>query len=392
MSDPPPPLDLPSEVLDIAQTLERAGYETWAVGGALRDRLLGLAGGDVDLATAATPDQVQRLFPRSVPVGVKYGTIGVLDRNRTLHEITTFRKDVKTDGRHAVVEFGVSLDEDLARRDFTVNALAYHPERGWRDPFEGWPDLHRKLIRAVGDPAGRFAEDYLRILRALRFAARFEFTIDPATWEAARAAAPGLRGLSAERVRDEWFKGLETAGSLRRLVQLWQSSGAAEVWLPELAADPGLAEPAPERRDPVVLTALLCREPATVLVRLRASNMEIGRARALEAGPREPESPEPLAVRRWMARVGPAADDLMLLARYRIGSVPAWVPVVEATRSRRDAVTRGQLAVTGEDLAGAGIEPGPAMGRLLERLLDLVIEDPALNTRDSLLRKVREWS
>jgi tRNA nucleotidyltransferase (CCA-adding enzyme) len=392
MSDRPPPLELPSEVLDIARTLERAGYETWAVGGALRDRLLGLTGGDVDLATAATPDQVQRLFPRSVPVGVKYGTVGVLDRNRTLHEVTTFRKDVKTDGRHAVVEFGVSLDEDLARRDFTVNALAYHPDRGWRDPFEGWLDLHRKVIRAVGDPARRFAEDYLRILRALRFAARFEFVIDPATWEAARAAAPGLQGLSAERVREEWFKGLETAASLRRLVQLWQSSGAAAVWLPELVSEPVMAGTDPEMRDPVVLTALLCREPARVLTRLRASNLEIGRGRALEAGPAEPESPEPLAVRRWMARVGPAADDLMALARCRAGSVPEWVPVVEAARERRDPVTRGQLAVTGEDLAGAGIEPGPAMGKLLERLLDLVIEDPALNTRDSLLRQAREWS
>jgi tRNA nucleotidyltransferase (CCA-adding enzyme) len=393
VSKPPSPLELPREVVDIARTLEAAGYETWAVGGALRDRLLGLPGGDVDLATAATPDQVQRLFPRAVPVGVKYGTVGVLDRDRVMHEVTTFRKDVKTDGRHAVVEFGVSLNEDLARRDFTINAIAFHPGRGeWRDPFGGVADIHHKIVRAVGDPARRFAEDYLRILRALRFAARFDFTIDPPTWAAALAAAPGLRGLSAERVREEWFKGLETAASLARLVELWKTSGAAAVWLPELSRGPGLLDPSPERRDPVVLTAALCAGSGGVLTRLRASNLEISRARGLDAGPLEPSSPDPVAVRRWMSQVGGAVGDLVLLAHYRLGSEPAWVRVVEEVQSRGDPVTRGELAVTGAELTQAGIKPGPAMGRLLERLLDLVLDDPALNTRDALLQKAREWS
>ena len=393
MSDIPPPLELPAEVRAIAGTLEHAGYETWAVGGALRDFLLGHPHGDVDLATAATPEQVQGLFPRSVPVGLKYGTVGVLDPNRVLHEVTTFRKDVRTDGRHAVVEFGVSLEEDLARRDFTVNALAYHPGRGeWRDPFGGLGDLRRKLIRAVGDPARRFAEDYLRVLRALRFAARFDFAIDPATWASAVAAAPGLSGLSAERVRDEWFKGLETAGRIHHLVELWQTSGAAAIWLPELSRGPGLVDPSPEPRDPIVLTAALCAAPAAVLARLRASNLEIGRARALDAGPREPAGHDPVSVRRWMAQVLEAVDDLRVLARYRTGAEPAWGPVVEDVRARGQAVTRGQLAVRGEDLAKAGIKPGPAMGKLLERLLELVIDDPSLNTRDTLVGKAREWS
>lgn len=389
-----PPLELPAEVRDIAGKLENAGYETWAVGGALRDFLLGHPHGDVDLATAATPEQVQALFPRSVPVGLKYGTVGVLDPHRAMHEVTTFRKDVKTDGRHAVVEFGVSLEDDLARRDFTVNALAYHPGRQeWRDPFGGLVDARRKLIRAVGDPARRFAEDYLRILRALRFAARFEFAIDPATWTAARAAAPGLSGLSAERVRDEWFKGLATAGSIHRLVELWQTSGAAAIWLPELGKGPGLAEPSPEQRDPIVLTAALCSGSARVLTRLRASNQEIARARALDADRSlEPTGHDPVLVRRWMARVLEAVDDLRLLARYRTGSEPIWGPVVLDVRAKAQAVTRGQLAVKGEDLAEAGIKPGPGMGTLLERLLELVIEDPGQNTRDTLLRKAREWS
>ena len=181
---------IPDEVREIAQTLEGAGFEAWCVGGALRDALLGHPHSDYDFATSATPAQVMALFRRTAPVGEKYGTVGVLDRHRVLHEVTTFRRDVTTDGRHAVVAYGVSLDEDLARRDFTINAIAYHPLREeWRDPFGGRDDLARGLIRAVGEPSERFREDYLRILRGVRFAARLGFTVEPATWEAAASAA-----------------------------------------------------------------------------------------------------------------------------------------------------------------------------------------------------------
>ena len=138
----PPVLQIPEPILNIARSLEHAGFEAWCVGGSLRDRLLGHPQSDFDIATSATPEEVQRLFPRTVAVGVKYGTVGVLDRNRVLHEVTTFRRDVSTDGRHAVVQYGVSLDDDLARRDFTINAIAYHPLRHeWRDPFSGKQDL-----------------------------------------------------------------------------------------------------------------------------------------------------------------------------------------------------------------------------------------------------------
>ncbi len=223
----PKTIPIPNEVLDIARTLEDAGFETWCVGGAIRDTLLDFPNSDFDLATAAQPDEIQRLFRRTVPIGVEHGTVAVLDKHGVPHEVTTFREDVKTDGRHAVVEFGVSLDQDLARRDFTINAIAYHPLRHeWRDPFGGAGDLEAKLVRAVGDPAARFTEDYLRIVRALRFAARFGFAIEPATWDAAVAAAEGLDRLSAERVRDEWFKGLEVAQRPSRFVTLWRDVGA----------------------------------------------------------------------------------------------------------------------------------------------------------------------
>jgi tRNA nucleotidyltransferase (CCA-adding enzyme) len=385
----PAALDIPEPILQIARVLEGAGHEAWCVGGTLRDTLLGHPQSDFDIATSATPDEVQRLFPRTVAVGIKYGTVGVLDRNRALHEVTTFRRDVVTDGRHAVVEYGASLEEDLGRRDFTINAIAYHPLRHeWRDPFRGQDDVERRLVRAVGDPAQRFAEDYLRILRALRFAARFDFAIDPQTWEAARVAAQGLAQLSAERVRDEWFKGLQTAGSVTRFASLWLQAGAARIWIPELERGPfskGLvAEPPAALRDPILLTALLTAEPTTTLRRLKASNAEVDRAQGMERGPEEPAGTDDPAVRRWLARVGSSADDLVALWTLRRERQPPWGETVRAVRQRGDPLTRSDLAITGTDLQALGAA-GPRIGETLAALLDRVLEEPSLNTRDRLL-------
>jgi tRNA nucleotidyltransferase (CCA-adding enzyme) len=389
------PFDVPEPIMEIAQTLERAGFEAWCVGGSLRDRLLDHPQSDYDIATSAKPEQVRKLFPRTIGVGIKYGTVGVLDRQRQLHEVTTFRRDVVTDGRHAVVAYGASLEEDLARRDFTINAIAYHPiRREWRDPFDGKGDLNRRLVRAVGEPSQRFQEDYLRILRAVRFAARFGFEIDPGTWEAARTAAGGLAQLSAERVRDEWFKSLRTAQSVGRLVELWRSVGAARAWMPELESGPSdtlAGEPPLESRDPVVLTALLCAGPADVLRRLRASNAEIDRAAALERGPAAPPDAEGRSVRRWLADVGAAADDLAQLWALRHGQQPYWAGAVEDVRRRRDPLTRSDLAITGADLQALGAS-GPRVGQLLSKLLDQVLDDPSLNTRDRLLAIATEMT
>jgi tRNA nucleotidyltransferase (CCA-adding enzyme) len=390
----PETLDIPPSILHIAQTLDRAGFEAWCVGGTLRDTLLGQPHSDYDIATSATPDQVQRLFPRTVAVGVKYGTVGVLDQQRALHEVTTFRRDVLTDGRHAVVQYGVSLDEDLARRDFTINAIAYNPlRREWRDPFRGAGDIEARLVRAVGDPRQRFEEDFLRILRAIRFAARFDFAIDPPTWEAARAAADGLRRLSAERVRDEWFKGLQTSRSVRRLVSMWIESGAARVWLPELdaALRQTPLEPPADIRDPVLLTALLTAQPSAVLRRLKGSNAQVERARGMEEGPPEPAGVDSTAVRRWMSQVGPAADDLSALRRLRHGTDTPWDRTMTTIRESQDPLTRSELAITGSDLLAMGVS-GPGVGRMLTQLLERVLETPSLNTREALLALAREMA
>jgi tRNA nucleotidyltransferase (CCA-adding enzyme) len=386
---------LPEEVLEIARTLESAGFEAWCVGGALRDALLGHPHADYDLATSATPVQVTGLFRHTAPVGEKYGTVGVLDRRRVLHEVTTFRRDVTTDGRHAVVAYGVSLEDDLARRDFTINAIAYHPLRHeWRDPFGGRADLERRLLRAVGEPAQRFREDYLRILRCVRFAARFGFAVEPATWAAAVEASPGLAQLSAERVRDEWFKSLRTARSIPELVDLWRRVGAADHWLPELAAvgDERVTRAGTvplERRDPVLLSALLLDEAAAVLRRRRASSAEIERAAAIARGPATPAGGDPRAVRRWLSTAGKAADDLLELYALRTGEPAPWSDEVAAVRARRDPLTRADLAVNGRDLQALGAS-GPRIGELLGVLLDRALDEPGVNTRDALLAIARE--
>jgi len=367
----PEKLPIPSEVLKIAKKLEDAGFETWCVGGAIRDNLLRLENHDFDLTTSAPPAEVQRLFRRTVPV-----------------RITTFRKDIQTDGRHAVVEFGVSLMDDLARRDFTINAIAYHPIRHeWRDPFQGEQDLEKKLIRSVGDPNWRFQEDYLRILRALRFSARFEFRIHARTLEAAKANAQGLAQLSAERVRDEWFKGLQTAKKMSKLVTLWRDVGATRIWLPEMGAGSGeLGAVDKLPRDPVLLSAFLAKDPASLLTRLKCSTKDIERGRAIGLWREKyPDAKDPIAVRRWLAAVGQYADDLLAL-------LPAprslLTQAVEKIRAAHAPLTLKDLAVKGDDLIAAGVRPGPDVGETLARLLEEVLEDPARNTKAYLLSRV----
>lgn len=389
----PAPLVMPDAVVAILRRLEDAGHETWCVGGAIRDGLLGSPGSDVDLATAATPDVVRRLFPRTIPVGIEHGTVGVLDDDGVLHEVTTFRQDVRTDGRRAEVVFGVTLADDLARRDFTINAIAYHPLREeWADPFGGREDLARGVVRAVGEAAQRFREDRLRILRALRFAARFEFAIETATWSAVVEQGRDTGHLSAERVRDEWWKGVATTQDLGVLARLWDASGVAATWLPlepgGVAVEAAMLASLTSRRDPVLALAAWRGPVEAHLKRLRCSGADIARGRAIDRAVSRPLDASPAKVRQWLAAVGDAADDLMALAAWRGTIADGWPDVVAGVRSRGEATTRAQLAVTGDDLVRAGIvAPGPALGRLLERLLGDVLEQPEQNDYDTLMRR-----
>jgi tRNA nucleotidyltransferase (CCA-adding enzyme) len=420
----------PKAVLDIARDLERAGYEVWAVGGAVRDALLGHAHLDWDLATNATPDQVRTVFgrKRTIPKGVKYGTVGILDASGVMHEVTTFRRDVRTDGRHAEVEFGASLDEDLARRDFTVNAIAFSPSRGEvRDPFHGQRDLAERVIRAVGEPAERMREDWLRALRALRFSSRFGFRIDPPTWDAIRASAEQLTRLSAERVKEELEKTMDQIAAPSAALRLWRDSGAIGVLIPELGtvseetlraldctAQPGVPRKPGRRltRLAVLFSDMTANQAIGVATRLRFSNQDaqwlstiVERWHALDepiAVTLEQGMPTATQVRRWIAAIG----RLQLGAFYRMAqarwaarqALGAGAPTVEAVRSlyRRsvrasltEPIDLRDLAVDGDDLRQAGIAPGPELGKILSALLDLVLDDPRTNTRDRLLEEAR---
>ncbi|HEX7122074.1 MAG TPA: hypothetical protein VF178_06845 [Gemmatimonadaceae bacterium] len=426
-------LNPPKSVRAIAATLERAGHETWCVGGAVRDALLGRSHLDWDLATAATPDEVRRLFRRTVPLGTEFGTVGVLDRAGVMHEVTTFRRDVKTDGRHAVVEFGASLDEDLARRDFTINAIAFSPRTGvLHDPFDGRGDLQRGIVRAVGDPDTRMREDRLRALRAIRFAARFGFTIEPRTWQAIVDSAPYLTRLSRERVRQELEKTMDQVARPSQALDLWRRSRALEVLVPELAAVPAVTfraadciglpeatrrtELASSRRRNRLTTLCLDLEPATarrMLRSLRFSNRDVDWIThvvtcwqrwhdELAAALMAPVPASDAAIRRWVAACGRTVFRDFFRVTYarwladRAFARPAPAPArAQAVFRRglrlafRDPVALADLAVDGEDLVAAGIPPGPRVGEVLRALLELVVEDPSRNRRETLLEHVR---
>ncbi len=414
MKHPGGKLDVPVAVREIAQRLEDRGYETWAVGGAVRDALLGEARLDWDLATAARPEIVRKLFRPSYPIGVQFGTVGVRGQDGRVYEVTTFRRDLETDGRHAVVEYADSVDEDLARRDFTINAIAYHPLRHtFHDPCKGWQDLEARTLRCVGEPQTRFAEDYLRVLRGLRFAGRFNLRVESSTWEALCAAAPKLPRLSGERVREEIVKVLTSATPSVALA-LYRDSGALGEILPELAGlDPAnwdemlrTIDALGSDREALRLAVLLA--PAgpgieDLMVRLRFSNAELRRTRALSLALRRslPDAGDTIAARNWLREVSAelARDALRLeIARARARNVTpaeysttaARIRTVLAVMRRGDPVGLGDLAIDGNDLKQLGLQPGPEFAHLLESCLDAVIRAPELNRRDRLLDHVRQ--
>jgi len=420
----------PATVLAIASQLEEAGYETWCVGGAIRDALLGHPHLDWDLATSATPEQMRAIFGarRTIPVGVDFGTVGVLDRDGKMHEVTTFRRDVKTDGRHAEVEFGASLNDDLARRDFTINAIAFSPSTGEvRDPFGGQQDLRRRIVRAVGDPDARMREDRLRALRAIRFAARFGFAIDEPTRRAIDSSAPYLGRLSRERVKQELDKTMEQVRRPSAALEVWRSSGAFASLLPQLASIDALALRAPDclampgsasrparrsLRFAALLASLSTKDAGAVMSSLKASRAEVQFVesavdkwrryggeirRAIAAG-----GPSDADVRRWVAGIGRLdvgsfarlAGALWAVAREERHAVPTAGDVRRLYRRMRviairDPIDLGALAVDGDDLRRAGIPAGRSLGMILRALLDIVIADPTKNSVDFLLSEAQ---
>ena len=426
-----------AELLD---TLHRAGYAAYVVGGCVRDSLLGLTPHDWDLCTSALPQQGMELFgaEKCIPTGLQHGTVTV-KQGGGLYEITTFRTEgAYTDGRHPdEVHFVPDVREDLARRDFTINAMAYNEKEGLVDPFGGQADLQSGILRAVGVPHQRFTEDALRILRLYRFAARFGFSIDPPTAQAAQELCAHLDCVSVERIEEELAKLLSAPAPAAYL-----DEKILGVVLPELspealaAAKPVVdACPAGEQALPVRLAALLLSlgEDGTrrTLRRLRCSNACIEETAVLvrEARGRDGSFSEDRPLGWDPVAEGNRAGDGMarivseekatvtpdftiyarrLLGKYNLCTVRRLAALGTALQPERSAdfaalselaeqldadgvcCRISQLAVNGRDLMAAGVPAGPGIRKVLEALLDGVIREEYPNERQALLAAVQQ--
>ena len=391
-----------AELLD---TLHRAGYAAYVVGGCVRDSLLGLTPHDWDLCTSALPQQVMELFgaQRCIPTGLQHGTVTV-KQSGALYEITTFRTEgTYTDGRHPdEVHFVPDVREDLARRDLTINAMAYNEKEGLVDPFGGQADLQSGIVRAVGVPRQRFTEDALRILRLYRFAARFGFAIDPPTAQAAQELCAHLDCVSVERIEEELAKLLSAPAPAAYL-----NEKILSVVLPELspealaAAKPVVdACPAGAENLPIRLAALLLSLGEDgirrTLRRLRCSNALIEEAAVLvrEAVPGVPVSLN-IYARRLLGKYNLCTVQRLAalgtaLQPERAADFAALSELAEQLDADGVCCRVSQLAVNGRDLMAAGVPAGPGIRKVLEALLDGVIREEYPNERQALLAAVQQ--
>lgn len=381
--------------------LHAAGHAAYAVGGCVRDSLLGQSPHDWDLCTSATPEQVLELFGKAhcIPTGLQHGTVTV-KHGGELYEITTFRTEgAYSDGRHPDhVAFVPDVKEDLARRDFTINAMAYNAEEGLIDPFGGQNDLAAGIVRAVGEPQRRFEEDALRILRLYRFAARFGFAIDPATGQAARALCRHLDCVSEERIAEELSRLLAAPApgaylEAEVLAVIFPELDAAE--LPESRRILDALEPGMEHV-PVRLAALLCplgeAGARAALKRLKCSNTLTGTVATLvrETAAGMPGAALTLTARRFLSRYDLATiTDLTALCSARHPEQAEAFAALQQEAARlveTNACCRiNQLAVNGRDLMDAGVRPGPGLRRVLDALLEQVLTGQLPNEKAALL-------
>ena len=391
-------IQLPYEVEWVIGKIRDAGYEAFAVGGCVRDTLLGRTPEDWDVTTSARPEAVKAIFERTVDTGLQHGTVTVL-KNRKGYEVTTYRIDGEYhDGRHPdSVEFTPNLLEDLKRRDFTINAMAYSHETGIVDEFGGMEDLKAGIVRCVGRPEDRFTEDALRLLRALRFSAQLGFEIEESTYAAIKTIAPNLAKVSKERVQAELTKLLLSAHPERIL--LLKETGLSAQIVPGFDAVSAPALFSKLSRLPAEKSLrwagfLLCqstKQAEAVLKGLKMDNETIGNVSRMIEGAKETLPLEKPAVRRAMSRYTPYQLEGALKLKELMGS-----PDAEEIRRLREEIIRDgdcvslkDLAVKGRDLLEAGVERGPMVGEILNHLFDLVLLHPEKNDRELLLKEVR---
>ena len=441
---------VPPDVIDLCVRLRSRGKRAWIVGGCVRDLLLGRVAADWDVATDARPKELLSIFPRAIPTGIEHGTVTVVQRGQH-YEVTTLRGEgTYSDGRRPDwVEFVDDITADLARRDFTVNAMAIDPvDAQLIDPFDGRGDLERGVLRAVGDARERFAEDGLRVLRAARFVATLELELDPDTRAAIRPTLDTYRKVAMERVRDEWVKAMK-ARAPSRAFEVMRETGILEVTCPELLEGVGLGQNRYHAYDvwthglacmdacvgdPVLRIAALLHDvgkPRTrawsdktadytfydhdtvgaaiaepIAARLRFSNDERLRIVSLVQHHLFHYDDEwsDAAVRRWIRRVGPdRVEDLYVLndadvrAKGRdfepdLASLAALKAHVARVIAAGAALSTRDLKVNGHDLIRElGLRPGPMIGRVLDALLEAVTSEPERNEREPLLAAAREY-
>ncbi|MBQ1526676.1 MAG: CCA tRNA nucleotidyltransferase [Lachnospiraceae bacterium] len=442
-------IDLPGEVELIISELEKKGFEAWAVGGCIRDSVLNRKPGDWDITTNAKPAEVKSIFKRTVDTGIQHGTVTVLIKDKSF-EVTTYRLDGKyEDSRHpSEVTFTADLVEDLKRRDFTINAMAYNSRAGLVDAFGGVEDIKKRLIRAVGSPGERFKEDALRIMRAVRFSASLDFDIEEKTFEAIKKETGNLKKISAERIREELVK-LIASSHPEKLLTL-SECGITSVILPEF--DRELAteqnnqhhqysvgihtieamkysvtfddELTYDERVVLRLTMLLhdmgkpalkttdedgvdhfkghsaesVRLAGDILKRLKFDNATINRVTRLVKYHDHRKESSPANVRRTIVAVGKdlmplwfkvRRCDVMGQSTYireeKLKEIDSFEKVYRQVLRDGDCLSIAELKLNGNDLMENGVPAGRKVGQTLSAMLDAVLEDPSLNTREGLL-------
>ena len=433
-------IQLPDKVHKIINTLEAAGYEAYAVGGCVRDSILGRKPDDWDITTLAKPEEIKRLFPRTIDTGIRHGTVTVM-LDKEGFEVTTYRIDGDyEDGRHPKeVTFTASLEEDLKRRDFTINAMAYNEHQGLVDLYGGLADMEAGMIRCVGDAKERFTEDALRMMRAVRFSAQLGYRIEEATKTAITALAPDLQKISAERIQAELIKLVISAHP--DYLRIAYETGITAQILPEFDLCMETPQNNPHHCYTVgehILHAMQAIEPDKVL-RLGMLFHDIGKPQTMTVDEEgithnkkhpavgaemtkkilrrlkyDNDTTEKVVelvlyhdqdigatqagVRRAMNRIG---EDIfpMLFAVHRadISAQSDYMreeklrkfsyieELYDTVRSQGDAVNLKDLAITGRDLIAQGMKPGREIGAVLQSLLEQVLEDPSLNTPEQLL-------
>ena len=394
-------MNIPKNVMSVIQTLENAGFEAYIVGGCVRDMLLNIAPEDFDITTSATPDEIKKLFPHTVDIGIKHGTVAVIVMGEKI-EVTTYRVDGEyIDGRRPEsVMFTSNINEDLSRRDFTINAIAYNPRVGFCDPFCGHEGIKKKLIKCVGDADTRFNEDALRMVRAVRFAATLGFDIDGKTCMSILANKKNLNLVSPERIYAELKKMI--TGAYPDALNIIKNTGLMPyilrggninyARLPELIQYMKIC-PADYHMRLALLFDSICKNYGDVLEALKVDNQTKHFVYVYMSFLHKPLAPDSYEIKKTLRHMPPPLfDNLLKLQEIVLQNVY----VNEIKLMKNEILQNGecyelkQLAVNGGDLAALGIKEGRQMGALLEGLLDKVMQNPELNNKITLLDYVNQ--